>query len=225
MFVRELKLHDFRSWRAVDLELTTGPTVFTGRNGFGKTNIVEALFYLATLRSHRVATDAPLVHRGRDAAVITATVENLGRELTAELRVNAEGANKAALNGSPQRRARDLLGVLRTVLFAPEDLALVRGDPGERRRFIDELVAQRGPRWAAARADYDRVRDAIAAVVIGGTSLSGGRGTLIGTVFGALIIGTLNNGLDLLGISSYYQQVVKGSIIVGAVLLDVSRRR
>ena len=157
MFVRELHLRDFRSWRSVDLDLAPGPTVFTGRNGFGKTNLLEALFYLSTLRSHRVSSDAPLVHAGSASASVTATVENDGRELTAELRINAEGANKATINRSPARRPRDLLGILRTVLFAPEDLSLVRGDPSDRRRFVDELVAQRGPRFAAARADYDRV--------------------------------------------------------------------
>lgn len=157
MFVRELHLRDFRSWRAVDLDLAPGPTVFTGRNGFGKTNLLEALFYLSTLRSHRVSSDAPLVHAGSASASVIATVENDGRELTADLRINAEGANKAAINQSPARRPRDLLGILRTVLFAPEDLSLVRGDPSDRRRFVDELVAQRGPRLAAARADYDRV--------------------------------------------------------------------
>ncbi|MGV9671556.1 MULTISPECIES: DNA replication/repair protein RecF [unclassified Gordonia (in: high G+C Gram-positive bacteria)] len=157
MFVRELHLRDFRSWRSVDLELRPGPTIITGRNGFGKTNLVEALFYLATMRSHRVSSDAPLVRSSMSSATVTATVENAGRELTASLQINAEGANKAWLNTSPQRRPRDLLGVLRTVLFAPEDLLLVRGDPADRRRFVDELVAQRGPRWAAARADYDRV--------------------------------------------------------------------
>ncbi|MEO9330260.1 DNA replication/repair protein RecF [Gordonia aurantiaca] len=157
MFVRELHLRDFRSWRAVDLDLRPGPTVFTGRNGFGKTNLLESLFYLATLRSHRVSSDGPLVHAGATSALVTATVENDGRELTAELRINAEGANKASVNRSPARRPRDLLGILRTVLFAPEDLSLVRGDPADRRRFIDELVAQRGPRWVAARSDYDRV--------------------------------------------------------------------
>ena len=157
MYVREIHLHDYRSWPHLDLELRTGPTIITGRNGFGKTNVIEALYYLATMRSHRVSTDAPLVRTGARAATVTATVENSGRELTAALQINLEGSNKAWLNTAPQRRPRDLLGVLRTVLFAPEDLALVRGDPSERRRFVDELVAQRGPRLAAARSDYDRV--------------------------------------------------------------------
>lgn len=157
MFVRELHLRDFRSWPTVDLELPPGPVIITGRNGFGKTNLIEALFYLATMRSHRVGSDPPLVRSGATSAMITATVENAGRELTAAVQINAEGSNKAWLNTSPQRRGRDLLGVLRAVLFAPEDLLLVRGDPGDRRRFIDELVAQRGPRLAAARSDYDKV--------------------------------------------------------------------
>ncbi|RPA64724.1 DNA replication/repair protein RecF [Gordonia oryzae] len=157
MFVRELHLRDFRSWPRVDVELAPGPVIITGRNGFGKTNLVEALYYLATLRSHRVSTDAPLVRSSSTSALVTATVENAGRELTASLQINAEGSNKAWLNTAPQRRPRDLVGVLRVVLFAPEDLLLVRGDPGDRRRFVDELVAQRGPRFVAARSDYDKV--------------------------------------------------------------------
>lgn len=157
MFVRELQLRNFRSWRDVDLSLGRGSTIFVGRNGFGKTNVLEAVYYLANLRSHRVSTDAPLVRSGATAATVSGTVENLGRELTVQLQINAEGANKATINTSPARRARDVLGILRAVMFAPEDLLLIRGDPGDRRRFIDELVAQKGPRWAAARADYDRV--------------------------------------------------------------------
>ncbi|WP_084638049.1 DNA replication/repair protein RecF [Gordonia shandongensis] len=157
MFVRELTLHDFRSWPQIHLDLQPGTTIFVGRNGFGKTNLLESLFYTATLRSHRVSSDAPLVRSGADAARIVATVENEGRELTVELTVAAQGANRAAVNTRPVRRTREVLGILRTVLFAPEDLALVRGDPGERRRFIDELVAQLRPMAAGAKADYDRV--------------------------------------------------------------------
>lgn len=157
MFVRELQLRDFRSWSRAEVQLTPGPTVFTGRNGFGKTNLIESLFYLATLRSHRVSSDAPLVRSGASSATVSATIENAGRELTAMLQINAEGANKAWLNTSARPRPREILGVLRTVLFAPEDLLLIRGDPGDRRRFVDELVAQRGPVLAAARSDYDRV--------------------------------------------------------------------
>lgn len=150
-------MHDFRSWPQAQFTLTPGTTIFVGRNGFGKTNLLESLFYVATLRSHRVSSDAPLVRSGADAARVTATVENDGRELTVDLTVNAHGANKAAINTRPVRRTREILGILRAVLFAPEDLALVRGDPGERRRFIDELVAQLRPVAAGAKADYDRV--------------------------------------------------------------------
>lgn len=157
MFVRELHLRDYRSWPSVDVTLAPEPTIFTGRNGFGKTNLLEALFYVATLRSHRVSSDGPLVRSGAASASVGATVENAGRELSVSLQIAAEGSNKAWLNGSACRRPREILGVLRAVLFAPEDLLLIRGDPGDRRRFIDELVAQRGPRWAAARSDYDRV--------------------------------------------------------------------
>lgn len=157
MFVRELRLHDFRSWPEAQFTLDPGTTIFVGRNGFGKTNLLESLFYVATLRSHRVSSDGPLVRTGADSARITATVENDGRELTVDLTIAAQGANKAAINTRPVRRTREVLGILRAVMFAPEDLALVRGDPGERRRFVDELVAQLRPLAAGAKADYDRV--------------------------------------------------------------------
>ncbi|MFT3716510.1 MAG: DNA replication/repair protein RecF [Gordonia sp. (in: high G+C Gram-positive bacteria)] len=157
MFVRELALTDFRSWPQVELTLRPETTIFVGRNGFGKTNLLESLFYLATLRSHRVSSDAPLVRSGASQAVVRAAVENEGRELDVELTIAAQGANKAKVNTSPVRRTREILGILRAVLFAPEDLALVRGEPGERRRFADEIVVQRRPMAAASRADYDRV--------------------------------------------------------------------
>jgi DNA replication and repair protein RecF len=157
VFVRNLTLRDFRSWEEVSIELGPGTTLFVGRNGFGKTNLLEALYYLAGLRSHRVSSDQPLIRTGAEQARVTATVENDGRELTVDLLIGGSRSNKAAINGAPCRRPRDVLGILRAVMFAPEDLTLVRGDPGERRRFVDELVAMRGPRWAAAKADYDRV--------------------------------------------------------------------
>ena len=157
MYVRHLALRDFRSWSAVDLELAPGRTVFVGRNGFGKTNLVEALWFCATLGSHRVATDAPLVRTGADRAVVSAIVVNEGRELAVDIDIAAGRANKARLNRSPVRTTREVLGALRAVLFAPEDLALVRGDPGERRRYLDELATLRRPRIAGVRADYDKV--------------------------------------------------------------------
>ena len=157
MYVRQLALRDYRSWANVDLELTPGRTVFVGSNGFGKTNLVEALWYCATLGSHRVATDAPLIRSGAERAVISTIVVNEGRELAVDIEIAAGRANKARLNRSPVRSTREVLGAVRAVLFAPEDLALVRGDPGERRRYLDELATVRRPRIAGVRADYDKV--------------------------------------------------------------------
>jgi len=157
MYVRHLALRNFRSWIDVDLELTPGRTIFVGPNGYGKTNLVEALWYCATLSSHRVATDAPLIRTGADRAIVSAIVVNEGRELAVDLEITAGRANKGRLNRSPVRSTRDVLGAVRAVLFAPEDLALVRGDPNERRRYLDELATLRRPRIAAVRADYDKV--------------------------------------------------------------------
>ena len=157
MYVRHLALRDFRSWTHLDLELAPGRTVFVGSNGFGKTNLVEALWYCATLGSHRVATDAPLIRAGADRAVVSAIVVSEGRELAVDIEIAAGRANKARLNRSPVRSTREVLGAVRAVLFAPEDLALVRGDPGERRRYLDELATVRRPTIAGVRADYDKV--------------------------------------------------------------------
>ena len=157
MYVRHLALHDFRSWAELDLELTPGRTVFVGPNGFGKTNLVEALWYCATLGSHRVATDAPLIRARSERAIVSTIVVSEGRELAVDIEITAGRANKGRLNRSPVRSTREILGAVRAVLFAPEDLALVRGDPGERRRYLDELATVRRPRIAAIRADYDKV--------------------------------------------------------------------
>lgn len=152
-----MSLRDFRSWEHVELELSPGRTVFLGSNGNGKTNLLEAIGYLATLGSHRVSADAPLIRLGTERARVGATVVNTGRELRIDIELNQAGANRAQINRSPVRRTREILGILQMVLFAPEDLALVRGDPGERRRFMDELCTARLPRLAAVRSDYDRV--------------------------------------------------------------------
>ena len=157
MYVRHVGLRDFRSWAHVDLELEPGATVLVGPNGYGKTNLVEALWYSSTLGSHRVATDAPLIRGGASRAVVSTIVVNEGRELAVDLEIAAGRANKVRLNRAPVRHAREVIGVLRAVLFAPEDLALVRGDPGERRRYLDELASVRRPRIAGVRADYDKV--------------------------------------------------------------------
>jgi len=157
VYVRHLQLGSFRSWEHVDLALGPGPTVFVGRNGEGKTNLVEAVGYLATMSSHRVSADAPLVRHGATQAVVRAALRRGDRELLVEIEINPGRANRVRVNRGPLPRPRELLGVVRTVLFAPEDLALVRGDPTERRRFLDELLVTRTPRLAGVRADYDRV--------------------------------------------------------------------
>lgn len=150
-------LRDFRSWAHADLELEPGRTVFVGSNGFGKTNLIEALWFSTTLGSHRVGTDTPLIRTGADRAVVSTIVVNEGRECAIDLEIAAGRANKARLNRSPVRSTREVIGVLRAVLFAPEDLALVRGDPAERRRYLDDLAAVRRPAVAAVRTDYEKV--------------------------------------------------------------------
>ncbi|MEU8851816.1 DNA replication/repair protein RecF [Streptomyces sp. NPDC048564] len=157
MHVTHLSLADFRSYARVEVPLDPGVTAFVGPNGQGKTNLVEAVGYLATLGSHRVASDAPLVRMGADRAVIRAQVRQGERQQLIELELNPGKANRARINRSSQVRPRDVLGIVRTVLFAPEDLSLVKGDPGERRRFLDELITARSPRMAGVRSDYERV--------------------------------------------------------------------
>ncbi|MCP3755046.1 DNA replication/repair protein RecF [Streptomyces sp. TBY4] len=157
MHVSHLSLADFRSYARAEVPLDPGVTAFVGPNGQGKTNLVEAIGYLATLGSHRVSSDAPLVRMGAERAVIRAAVTQGERQQLVELELNPGRANRARINRSSQVRPRDVLGIVRTVLFAPEDLALVKGDPGERRRFLDELVTARSPRMAAVRSDYERV--------------------------------------------------------------------
>jgi DNA replication and repair protein RecF len=157
MHVSHLSLADFRSYARAEVPLEPGVTAFVGPNGQGKTNLVEAVGYLATLGSHRVSSDAPLVRMGADRAVIRAAVRQGERQQLVELELNPGRANRARINRSSQVRPRDVLGIVRTVLFAPEDLALVKGDPGERRRFLDELVTARSPRMAGVRSDYERV--------------------------------------------------------------------
>ncbi|MFI5504644.1 DNA replication/repair protein RecF [Corynebacterium kutscheri] len=157
MYLRSLSLTDFRSWPELEIELNPGVTVFIGRNGFGKTNIVEAIGYIAHLGSHRVSQDSPLVRQGCDSARISATAINQGRELSAHLLIKAKGTNQAQINRTRLKSSRELLGVVKTVLFSPEDLALVRGEPEGRRRFLDHIIATRKPRLAGVKADYDKV--------------------------------------------------------------------
>ncbi len=157
MHLTRLALTDFRSYTSADLSLDAGVTTLSGPNGEGKTNLAEAIGYVATLGSHRVATDTPLVRQGAERAIIRAAISSFRGQALIEIEVNPGKANRVRLNRAPVNRPRDILGVLRTVLFAPEDLALVKGDPGERRRFLDDLLVATAPRFAGVRSDYDRV--------------------------------------------------------------------
>lgn len=157
MHATHLALHDFRSYEAVDLDLSAGPTAFIGANGQGKTNLVEAVDYVAGLESHRVAVDAPLIRAGTQQAVVRLDVQRGDRTARLEVEISSGRANRGRINGAVVPRLRDMIGVVRTVMFSPEDLSLVKGDPGDRRRFIDGLLTLRAPRLGAVRADYDRV--------------------------------------------------------------------
>jgi len=149
-----LALIDFRSYAGAELSLEPGVSTLLGPNGQGKTNLVEAAAYVATLGSHRVATDAPLVRSGAERAILRAAVTSRARDSLVEIEINPGRSNRARLNRAPVTRPRQVLGVLRTVLFAPEDLALVKGDPEQRRRFLDDLLVASAPRYAGVRADY-----------------------------------------------------------------------
>ena len=155
--VSALQLLDFRSYASVQIEMEPGTTCFIGGNGQGKTNLVEAVGFLSTLSSHRVAADAPLVRRSCERALIRARIEHPGRTSLVEIELAPGRGTRARVNRQELTKARDVIGHLRTVIFAPEDLAIVKGDPGERRSFLDQLLTQRHPRMAAVRADVDRI--------------------------------------------------------------------
>ena len=156
MYLSTLSLKNFRSYSDLELSLAPGTTIFLGKNGEGKTNIVESILYLAFLSSHRTSGDQPLVKLGESSAYIRSVINNDERELLVELEVNAEKANRARINQNPVRSQKELFGLLKCVYFSPEDLDLVRGDPAERRRFIDQLLILRNPRLAGVISDYER---------------------------------------------------------------------
>jgi DNA replication and repair protein RecF len=177
--VESLELSDFRSYAGAMLELPAGPCALLGLNGQGKTNLVEAIGYVATLGSHRVAADAPLIRLGAERAVIRAAIVRDDRRALVEIEINPGRANRVQLNRNAVTRPRQVLGVLNTVLFAPEDLAIVKGDPSERRRFLDDLLVAFTPRLAAVRADYDRVlKQRNALLKTAGAAVRAGRGDL-----------------------------------------------
>ena len=157
MRLERLEVVDFRNHDAAAVEFPAGVSVLAGPNGVGKTNLLEAVGYLATLGSHRVGQDAALIRAGATSAVIHAAVRRAGRRLLVDVELRSGSGVRGRVNGAPVPRARDLLGVVRATVFAPEDLGLVRGDPEERRRFLDTLATQRLPRYHGSRQDYDRV--------------------------------------------------------------------
>ena len=157
MYVGRLALVDFRSYADVAIDFAPGVSVLIGRNGAGKTNLVEAIGYVASATSHRVAVDGPLVRTGAERAIVRATVLRDGREHLVEIEINPGRTNRARLNRAPVPRPREVVGILRTVLFAPQDIALVSGEPGNRRRFLDDVLTTQLPRYAGVRSDYERV--------------------------------------------------------------------
>lgn len=157
MWVQALHLDSFRSYNEVLVEFVPGVNVLIGPNGQGKTNIVEAIYYLATLTSHRVASENPLVSLGKASAVIRARINEEDRSVAIDLEITPGKTNRAKINRSPLPRVRDILGIVRVIMFAPEDLALVKGDPSERRSFMDHTLIQRTPRFAGVKTDYEKV--------------------------------------------------------------------
>jgi len=156
VFLSRLSLTNFRSYNQLDLTFTEGVSIFLGRNGEGKTNIVEAILYMAFQSSHRTGSDQPLVKLGESAAYIRSKIQTSERDILLELEINSEKANRARINQNPVRSQKELFGLIQCVYFSPEDLDLVRGDPSERRRFIDQLLVLQSPRLAGVLTDYER---------------------------------------------------------------------
>jgi DNA replication and repair protein RecF len=157
VFIKHLSLANFRNYKTAEVTLEPGVNLIVGPNGQGKTNLIESIRYLSTLSSHRVAGYIPLIKANEPSAVIRAMASFEDRDILVEVELNRESANKGRVNKSPVARARDILGFVNTVTFAPEDLDIVKRDPSNRRAFIDELVIQVWPRFAGVYADYDRV--------------------------------------------------------------------
>ena len=180
MRVAHLSLTDFRNYAQVDVPFLPGPNLIIGRNGQGKTNLVEALGFLSTLGSHRVSTTAAMIRAGEDAAIIRARLEYNGRDILTEVQINRSGLNRAQVNRSVIK-TRELPRYFSSVLFAPEDLALVRGDPSGRRRFLDQLLVLRTPRISGVLADYERVLKQ-RNTLLKSARASGVRGNALGTL-------------------------------------------
>jgi DNA replication and repair protein RecF len=146
----------WRNYEQQSFEFTGSPTILLGANGQGKTNFVEALVYVALGRSHRTALDSVLVGSGRDHAIVRVVAEHAQRRLTVDIKVTASGGNEIRLNGVPTKR-KDVVRLLPLVLFAPEDLEIIRGDPEQRRTFLADLATESAATQVADLAEYDRV--------------------------------------------------------------------
>ena len=156
MLITNLNLTNYRSYTTLDLTLEPGVSIFVGKNGEGKTNIAEAILYLTFLSSHRASGNTPLIKLGNQSAYIRAKVKYPEREILLELEINSDKANRAKVNQNQVRSQKEIFGIVQTIYFSPEDLDIVRGDPGERRRFIDQLLTLRSPRIAGVISDYER---------------------------------------------------------------------
>ena len=156
MLITNLNLTNYRSYSTLDLTLNPGVSIFVGKNGEGKTNIAEAVLYLTFLSSHRATGDTPLIKLGNQSAYIRAKVKYPEREILVELEINIDKANRAKVNQNQVRSQKEIFGIVQAIYFSPEDLDIVRGDPGERRRFIDQLLTLRSPRIAGVISDYER---------------------------------------------------------------------
>ena len=156
MLITNLNLNNYRSYTTLDLSLDPGVSIFVGKNGEGKTNIAEAVLYLTFLSSHRASGNTPLIKLGNQSAYIRAKVKYPEREILVELEINSDKANRAKVNQNQVRSQKEIFGIVQTIYFSPEDLDIVRGDPSERRRFIDQLLTLRSPRIAGVISDYER---------------------------------------------------------------------
>ena len=157
MFVKKARLTNFRNYKTAEVELAKGVNLLHGSNGQGKTNLVEAINFFASLSSHRVAGTTPLIKQGEQTAIMSIELANEDRELLLEFELNADSPNRARLNKSPVAKPKDILGYLNAVIFAPEDLDIVKRDPTNRRAFIDQLIVQFSPRMLGVYSDYERV--------------------------------------------------------------------
>jgi DNA replication and repair protein RecF len=157
VYVKRVRLTNFRNYKTADLELYPGVNLLHGSNGQGKTNLVEAINFFGSLNSHRVAGLTPLIKQGEETAIISLELAHDERELLLEFELNTDSSNRARLNKSPVAKPKDILGYLNSVIFAPEDLDIVKRDPTNRRAFIDQLIIQFTPRMLGVYSDYERV--------------------------------------------------------------------